>query len=279
MKTAFSTTSLISFYLWFDNYMLQKGQGYFNTASRLYYQGDSGLPGNYVAYAAPFKSFVWDSGVSGAIILTSVSGSIGNMSRGTGMLVDYPNGRVLLDSSVGTKAIVSGTYAVKDFNLYFANQSQERMIFTNKYALNSRFNRSVSGVPVANSIVTPCAFISNTNSVNDPFVFGGVYTTRMNFTLNVFAESLGQLENYLALAIDTKDNIFPLLDTSIWPLNVYGDFKSGYNYEAILENPPRNGFFSVQQVQATKVSDYTKIDEAIFLGIVDFTLTIPRKIH
>ncbi len=279
MKTSFSTTSLISFYLWFDNYVLQNGQGYFNNSSRFYYQADSGLPSNFVAYASPFKTFVWDSGVSGAIILNSVSGSAGTINRGSGMTVDFQNGRVLLDSSVGKTAIVSGSYAVKDFNLYFANQTQERLIFTNKYSLNSRFNRSISAVHAPNALVTPCIFISNTDSRNDPFAFGGIYNTNMNFTLNVFAETLGQLENLLALAIDTKDKIFPMVDTTIWPLNAYGDYKSGYNYEAILENPPHNGFFSVQNVAATKVSDYTKIDESIFLGIVDFTITKPRGIH
>ncbi len=291
MNTQFSTITLLSFYQWLDNQILQKGQAYQNNTSRLFYQPDSTLGSSKVAYAAPFKSWVWDSGVSGAAILTSVSGSL-NMSRGTGMIVDYENGRVIFDASVGSKAIISGSYAFKDFNVYFANQTDERMIFSNKYYLNSRFNNSATptgAVPIqwnerlkAYNMVTPCIFVSNVHTKNPGWAFGGLYNTTTTIVLNVLAETQGQLQGAMSLLTDCQDMVFPQLGTHQWPLNAFGDWKggTGYNYQTIktLHGQPGN-LFTITDVQASAISDYTKIDESVFGAVIALTVEKPRTLR
>ncbi len=284
MNTSFSTVTLLSFYQWADNYLLNKQQAYINNVGPLYYQPDTSLPASLVAYASPFKSFVWDSGVSGANILESVSGSAGTIHRGqSGMMVDFVNGRVLLNAAVGTNATISGSYAFKELNLYFANQSQERMVFSDKYYLNSRFSRPATGIPPANDMVTPCVFITNATSTNDPWALGGLYNTKATFSLNVLAENLTQLEGTLQAFVDAKDTNFPQLPPSAWPLNNYGDYKSGhsgYNYQQVLaQYGAGNNVYSITDVRASKVSDYAKIDEAVFLGLLDITIERARTIR
>lgn len=281
MQTTFSTITLLSFYQWLDNKILQDGQAYTNTTSRFYYKPDERLGANFVAYHAPFKSFVWDSGVSGASIITSISGNFGSLSRGqSGMMVDYENGRVIMPASFGTDKIISGSYAFKDFNVYFANQSQEVMVFTNKYYLNSRFNRQVTQTPPAYDMVSPAIFISNTYSENKNFALGGLYNTSSTITLTVMAENLNQLEGVLSIMTDSKDENFPQLNKNTWPLNFYGDFKSGYNYETILNQygDPSN-LYMISDVKATKVNDNVKINESMFIGLVDLTVEKIRKIR
>lgn len=280
MNTQFSTVASLSFYAWLDNLLLQKGQAYTNYSSRLYYQPDPQIGTGYVAYAAPFKSFVWDSGVTGANILQTVSGSAGIINRGSGMMVDYENGRVLLNAGIGKNAIVSGTYAFKDFNVYFGNQTQERMVFTNKYYLNSRFNRPITGIPPAYDMVTPCIFITAAVDENKPWAFGGVYNTNITFSVNILAENQSQLQGALSLFSDSKDVCFPQLNTTLWPLNSFGDYKSGYNYEYLKNQygTPSN-LFTITKVRASAVSDYAQIDQAIWLGYATFTVEKPRFIH
>lgn len=281
MQTQFDTVAALSFYLWMDNLLLQKGQAYTNYSSRLYYQADPQIGAGYVAYAAPFKSFVWDSGVSGANILNTVSGSAGTINRGqSGMIVDYVNGRVLLNSSVGKNAIISGSYAFKDFNLYFANQTQEKIVFTNKYYLNSRFSRSITGIPPAYNMVTPCIFISAVVDENKPWAFGGVYNTNLTMSVNILAENQSQLQGALSLFADSKDACFPQLSTTLWPLNNFGDYKSGYNYEYLKNQygTPSN-LLTITKVRSSAVSDYAEIDQAIWLGAAMFTVEKPRFIH
>lgn len=280
MNTQFSQLAAVSFYQWVDNYILQRGQAFTNYTSQFYYQPDTSLPANLVAYASPFKSFVWDSGVSGANILESVSGSIGVLHRGTGLTVDFVNGRVLLDASVGTNATISGSYSFRDLNLYFSNDTQERMVFTNKYYLNSRFGNPITGIPPAHDMVTPCIFVSDVNARNDNWVFGGLYNTKTTFALNVLAETQNQLDGVLSMMTDAVDRVFPLLPESAWPLNVYGDYKSGYNYMATqAQYAVGPALLYVDQVRTSKVSDFAKIDQAIFLGLVDVTVSHPRTIR
>lgn len=285
MKTQFATTTLLSVYAWLDNLLLQKGQAYTNVTTQFYYQPDARLGTGFVTYQAPFMSFVWDSGVSGATIFNTVSGTTNGvpftLSRGqSGMMTDFVNGRVILPASFGTTAVVSGSYAFKDFNIYFANQSQERMLFSNKYYLNSRF--ALTGRPPAYDMVTPAIFITNGNSENLNWAMGGVYNTTFTIALNVLAENMSQLEGALSILNDQKDASIPQLGTATWPLNFYGDYKpSGWNYqnEIAQYGTPGNLYF-ISKVRCSKASDYAKFDEAILLGLCDLTIQRVRaNIH
>lgn len=282
MQPQFATTTLLSVYAWLDNLLLQKGQAYTNVTTPLYYTPDPRLGPGFVTYAAPFKSFVWDSGVSGATIFNTVSGSINgtpfSLSRGqSGMMTDFVNGRVILPASFGTTAIVSGSYAFKDFNLYFANQSQEQILFTNKYYLNSRF--ALTGRPPAYDMVTPCIFITNGNSQNENWAFGGTYNTVMTIAINVLAENMSQLEGALSILTDQKDAYLPQLGTTTWPLNFYGDYKpSGWNYQSeIAQYGTPGNLYRISKVKCSKASDYAKFDESIFLGLADLTIERVRS--
>ena len=286
MQTQFSTTTLLSVYPWLDNLILQKGQAFTNYTSNFYYQPDSRLGTGYVAYQAPFKSLVWDSGVSGANIFNGVSGTINGVPfsaiRGqSGIITDFVNGRVIFPVASGFNStmVVSGSYAFKDFNIYFANQTQEQILFTNKYYLNSRFG--LTGRPPAYEFVTPCIFITNANEQNKNWTFGGTYNTVFTISLNVLAENMSQLEGVLSICADQKNGYLPQLGTATWPLNFYNDYKpSGWNYQsAIAEYGTPGNLYFISNVKTSKVSDYAKIDESIFLGIVDITLERVRNIR
>jgi hypothetical protein len=282
MQPQQATTTLLSVYPWLDYLLLQKGQAYTNITTPLYYTPDPRLGTGFVTYAAPFKSFVWDSGVSGAIIINGISGSINgqpfSLSRGqSGMMTDFMNGRVILPASFGTKAIVSGSYAFKDLNVYFMNQSQEQMIFSNKYYLNSRF--SLTGRPPAYDLVTPAIFITNGNSENNNWAFGGIYNTVNTIAINILAENMSQLQGVMSLLIDQKNAYMPQLSGgATWPLNFYNDYKpGGWNYQTQIAQSNPGSLYFISKVKATAVSDYAKIDESVMLGIVDITVERVRS--
>jgi hypothetical protein len=236
MKNSFVSTSLLSYMQWLDNEILSIGSAYTNTSSQFYYKPDQRLGSSLVAYHAPFKSFVWDSGISGANVITQISGDFGTLSRNqSGLIIDYENGRILLPSSFGTNRQISGSYSFKDFNIYFANQSQEEIVFTNKYYLNSRFNRQPTQCPPAYDMATPAIFISSISEKNENFQFGGVYRSSILLGITVLAENLNQLDGALSIISDSEGDNFPQLPQSEWPLNYYGDFKSGvYSYSSLL---------------------------------------------
>lgn len=282
--TPFSEIALNSFYQWLDNKLLAQGQAFYTTSSQYRYQPDPALGTGYVAYAAPIKSFVWDSGIPGATVASTISGSFGTLSRGqSGMMVDYQNGRVIFPASFGTNAVISGSYSFKELNLYYANQSQEKMVFTNKYYLNSRFGRTAAAnTPPPYSMVTPCIFISNISVDNEGWAFGGTYNTKVKISLNVLAENMGQLENSLALIGDSREAHFPQLAPASWPLNSYGDFKNGAGYsysDLVAQSGQPWNLFTIDSVKTSKVMEGVKINESVFLGLVNVEISKPRNIH
>lgn len=291
MLTQANTQTLISFHLWLDNYISNKGQGYITTTSQFIYQNDPALP-NYVSYVAPFRSFVCDSGVSGATIMNSVSGAFGVLNRGdSGMMIDYQNGRILLPSSLGTNLNITGTYSFKEINIYKANETQEKLVFSNKYYLNPRFdNAPITGVPPLTwnpkinsyDMVTPCVFVGLSQTENKNWALGGLYNTNYNFELSIMAETYSQLEGTLSLLADSYQKWIPMLSPADWPLNFYGDFKnnSGYNYQNLStqKGDPSNLYF-VSSAKVSKVGDIAKIDQSVFVGVAQITLEKPRTLH
>lgn len=282
---SFSTATLLSTAQWLDNYLLQKGQMYTNTTTRLFYQPDPTMPG-YSPYAAPFRTMVWDSGVSGAGVFGSVSGyplgvtgAYAEIDKGqSGMMVDYVNGRVLFPSStIGSSAIISGSYSFKDFNVYFANQGADRAVFSDKYYLNSRFGNPMTGVPPANALVTPCIFVSAPQVTKPVLGFGGQHKAQVKMAITVLAETQGQLENALSLLADSRDLTFPQLPSSAWPLGPYGDLKSGYNYVETKAQYSDSPYYSIVSARSSKISDSVQADQSVFMGQVNLTLEIPRS--
>lgn len=278
--TSYTTVTLLSFAQWLDHWLLSNGQ-YVNASGQFYYQPDPSISGK-VAYAAPFRSFVWDSGVAGATFINSIDGNLGPLAPGqSGLSIDYVNGRALMNEAVGTSAIISGSYSVKGFNLYFANQSQERIVFTNKYYLNSRFNRVATGIPPPRQFVTPCIFVSAPLEENEPESFGGVYNTKTSISLNILAESQQQLENAISILLDSEQRSFPQLPPSESPIGPFGDLKSGgYSYSEVSSRYDQPGnLYTIQDVQASKLSDRVKIDENIFVGLAELEVVKARTIH
>jgi hypothetical protein len=197
------------------------------------------------------------------------------------MVTDFENGRAIFPvGTLPTNAIISGSYSFKDFNLYFANQGAESLVFSNKYYLNSRFARPITGIPPPYNFVTPCIFISLVNTKNEQRALGGLYDTKQELRLNVFGETLGQVENVHSLLAQAQDLTFPQLSRELWPLNPMGDYKSGYNYTALsAQYMPLGNNYAITKVRSQKISDSTKVDESVFLGEISIQIDQARTIR
>ena len=214
-----------------------------------------------------------------------VSGSVTTISGGQyGMQMDYQNGRIIFPvSQISPSYSFSGSYAIRDFNLYFANGGGDKMVFSNKPYLNSRFNRALSGMPPPHQRVTPAIFISTQSLANNPKSLGGgyLYDTEINMKLDVWAETAGQLENVLSLLIDSKDLCFPELTEAQWPLAPSGGLKSApYSYKALFTGlyTPAN-LYSITKVRSSKYNDSIALDQSVFGGKVELTLQRTRRLR
>jgi len=284
MINTFSQTAVASYSFYIENYILNNYSGYRNYTSKLYYTPDSQLTTGYHAYSAPFKQWVYDSSVTGAVIMNSITGSL-NLERGqSGLKIDYMNGRVLVPAVFGKNHNISGTYAIKDINFYNSNETEESLISNSKFFLNSRFGRTPTSGIEPNAIVTPAIFITSVTHSNKNFDLAGLYKTDIDVSCVVMCDDTNLLEAVLGAFADTKRRSFVQLAPAADPINEFGDVKDSYSgsysYNAIKneQGTPGNQL-QIDAVSSSRLSDRIRFSSNIYAGIVDTTLVKVRTIN
>jgi hypothetical protein len=122
-----------SFSIWLDHYILKCGKAFTTGKYKLYYTQDNSLPDGYSSYSSPFKQWVWDSSISGALINNYIySGEEKIYSDDNNIIIDYDNGRAIIKTN-NTSLDLSAEFSYKDFNIYPTNQSEEDLIIENKF--------------------------------------------------------------------------------------------------------------------------------------------------
>ena len=260
--------------LWFDNKLLTKGEAFTNHSS-LFYPTASHLSGSF--YSSPFRQFVSDYSVSGAIIPSGVYADTVFTSRGTsGLKIDFNNGRVIFNNGI-TPAVVSGDYAIKDFNVYYTNEPEEQILFQTKYHLRPKTFEALSGLEEGDKTF-PSIFIKYNEGTNKPVAFGGMDSSNVEFQTIVLADSNYGLEGVCSIFRDTARSNFGLFSGSQFPYDYYGDFKSGlFNYNDLINSGPCNGMY-IHEVSVSKLSEKVNTDVNVkcFAAIIDFKLQIYR---
>jgi hypothetical protein len=281
MKPQFQHQVTTSFALWADNYLMSKGEAYTNYTGAFYYTEDARLPEGKIAYNSPHKQWVFDANIDGAFIPTGIYDEGGDMARGTnGLSLDFDNGRAILDSAYGTtKTTVSGSYAVKDFNVYITSQTEEQLIIENKYDTNSRFKQELSGISPYSHVI-PAIFINIQDGQNQPYAFGGEDKTNSDIRCVIFAENSYQLDGALSIFNDSKHEVFKKLGFEDYPMQELGEV-TGFNYKTLIDGKNRDLFF-IENVRVSKLSDRVNknIDPSLFMGFIDFeisNLRFPRQ--
>jgi len=264
---------ITSFLLWFDNHLLKKGEAYSNKTGTLHYFNDSRLPDSYKTYSSPYKQWVTDSSIVGSenpIIPTQFMGS----GRDDGIIFDFENGRIIeTGGSFGTQETITGTFAVKDFNIYLTNETEEDLILENKFVQNSRYGDSEGGIKPYDQVV-PAIFINSETIQNVPFAFGGEDETRMTIKAVVLAEDSYSLDGVLSIFADSRHENVNIIPFSGHPATEYGDIKNGsYNYTDLINT--HKGLevpLYIEDVVVSKLSDKAQKQSIgdLKVGFIDF---------
>jgi hypothetical protein len=264
---------MTSFLLWFDNHLLTQGEAFSNKTGTLHYFDDSRLPSSYKAYASPYKQWVTDSSVTGSTNPTIPTSFMGS-GRSDGIIFDFENGRIIeTGNAFGETAVITGTFAVKDFNVYLTNETEEDLILENKYVQNSRYTQSESGIKPYDQAV-PAIFINQEVVNNVPFAFGGEDETRMTIKAVVLAEDTYSLDGVLSIFADSRHKNITLIPFSGHPATEYGDLDGGsYNYTGV-EDSYKNSEepLYIENVTVSKLSDRAKKQAIgdLKVGFIDF---------
>ena len=264
-----------SFFLWFDNFLLKKGEAYSNKTGELFNYADPRLDSRYVAYGSPYKQWVTDSSIAGAVIPTGVSVvGAGTSGRDNGVVFDFENGRALFSGS-NTSMTVTGEFAVKDFNVYLTNDTEDDLIVENKYTVNSRLPSGPLTYIEPYDDVVPAIFLSVSQAENSPFALGGMQETKVQAKAVVLAEDTYQLDGVMSIFMDSVDEVIAAIPMSGYPITELGDLKGGnFNYTGLAEDYQGETKFCIEKVRTSKLTDRTRnvLANELYVGFVDFDI-------
>ena len=190
MKPQFDNQIMSSFLLWFDNKLLSKGEAYQSTTGEFYSVSDEFY--GYTTYASSYSQIVSDASVAGAVIPTGlyVGSNLVDVGEGgsTGLYaIDYANGRSYWSGTQGET--VSGSFSIKDFNVFLTNNTEDEILFQTQYTNRNQISSVVPTGLEADTKTYPVVYLKNNGSFNEPFAFGGQDNTVMNVRAIVIADS------------------------------------------------------------------------------------------
>ena len=282
MKPQYQHELMTSFLLWFDNHLLQKGEAYSNKTGTLYSFEDSRLPSSYKVFASPYKQWVSDSSITGEvnpIIPTSFVG----LDRTDDLIFDFENGRVIETGGnlIGDE-VLTGEFAVKDFNVYFTNETEEDLILENKFELNSRYQQTPQAIDPYDQVV-PAIFLNCEYMRNEGFAFGGEDLTKTTIRAVVLAENSYQLDGVLSIFADSARKAIVKIPFSMCPTTEYGDIKNDYyNYTGLISPYDGSNKYFIDDVTVSKFSERAQNNSPgdVQVGFIDFdvsTVRMPRS--
>ena len=272
MKEQFQHKLTTSFFLWFDNFLLTKGEAFSNKTGEFFYYDDTRLDSTYKAYGSPFKQWVTDSSVTGA---TGPSGVYigGDFSgRNNGVVIDFENGRALVSGS-DEDLTITGEFSVKDFNVYMTNDTEEDLVVENKYTVNSRLPSGPYTYIQPYDDVVPAIFISSSDASNTPFALGGMQDTKVSMKAVILAEDTYQLDGVLSIFMDSIDECITPIPMTGYPTTELGDLKdNSYNYTNVEDGYSGVIKFYVDDVRTSKLTDRDRKSLAhdLYVGFLDF---------
>jgi hypothetical protein len=278
MVPQFAQQAQSSFILWFDNHLLSKGRAFSNKTGQLYYAEDSRLPSPYRSFSSQYKQWVGDSSISGATIPSGIWVGNNFSGRANNIILDFENGRAIA-SGLSTSAIPTGTFAVKEFNIYSTNENLEDLIVEKKYIERPKVGSSISKSGIAPyEPLVPAIFINTQSQENEPFAFGGEDKTTMSFSATVICENSFQLDGVLGLFADTNEKTIPLIPFTGVPYTPMGDLKGGaYNYQTLAASSTELPMY-VEKVTTARITDKARkaIENNLYIGLLDFEVSKVR---
>lgn len=279
MKEQFQHKVTNSLLLWFDNYLLTHGEAYTLNTGVFTYYADNQLDPKYKAYGSQFKQWVNDSSIteipSGVYINGGFSG------RNDGVVLDFENGRVLVETS-DTNLSITGSFPVKEINVYYCNEDEDDLLIENKFKQNSRIPSLNPSYITPYDQVVPAIFVTTQSQNNTSFAFGGMEETSIYAKAVVMAEDPFQLEGILSIFSDSKNESITPIPISGHPQTEYGDIKDGsYSYTDLKNQYSTPNGYYIQSANTSKLTDSAKkaLKTNLFIGFIDLEIQQHRYRH
>ncbi len=280
MKAQFDNQVMSSFLLWFDHTLLNKGEAYQNTTGQFYSVSDDYY--GYNTYASSYSQFVSDASITGATIPTGLyaGNNLVNVGEGASSglyAIDYGNGRSYWSGTQSSN--VTGSFAIKDFNVYLTSRTEDEILFQSQYTNRNKISSVVPTGLEPDTLTYPVVYIKNDGSNNEPFAFGGQDNTIINVRAIVIADSQFDIDAIGSLFRDRRFEQIGILEPSEMPFNQFGYYRSSqYDYTGIVNGKGSDQQLYVEDVNISRFdrvleNEVRKFNPNVFSTLIDFEVT------
>jgi hypothetical protein len=282
LKPQFDQKLVSSFYLWFENKLLDdKIAAYQTGVSNTYKYVDAfDIPNGYNAYQGKYRQLVAEYEVSAPNTGIFVNGSFIPEGQAN-VYTDYNNGRIILPVSSGQALNITSTSTIKEVNTYLSNDNPEQVLVESDFVIDGESSPKVyqSSSKLDEKIYfLPACFIFPSDSENKEFALGGEEETKSRVRVMVLAKNNFILDGILSLFRDSARECISLVDFEDFP---YGGFFSLKNYPYKYSDLKLNSSekFYIQKVAASRInrnSNSQQKDKKFLIGFLDFDLSTYR---
>lgn len=285
MIPQFDNILMTSMLLWLDNKILTKGQAYTNYQSTFYPL--SNMYYGYYTYGAPLKQMVADSSISGANIISGIY--IDNVFTVPGennlVGINATEGQLYFNQPISNPTkVLSGNYAVKDFNIYLTSKTEENLLFETQYQINPKTYQNPTGLPVG-SETYPVIYLKYQGGKNKPLAFGGFDQTIGNVRAIILADSVYNLDAVTSILRDTSRQLVPLIYPEEMPFNSLGSVNTQdhqFNYINYTSNKANSDdYLYINEVNVSKtdtrlLNATNSLNRNVYSAFVDFEVAKNR---
>lgn len=280
MKAQFDNQVMSSFLLWFDHTLLDKGDAYQNTTGQFYSVSDDYF--GYNTYASSYSQFVSDASITGATIPTGLyaGNTLVNVGEGGSdglYAIDYGNGRSYWSGAQSSN--VTGSFAIKDFNVYLTSRTEDEILFQSQYTNRNKISSVVPTGLEQDTLTYPVVYIKNDGSNNEPFAFGGQDNTIINVRAIVIADSQFDIDAIGSLFRDRRFEQIGILEPSEMPFNQFGYYRSSqYDYTGIVNGKGSDQQLYVEDVNISRFdrvleNEVRKFNPNVYSTLIDFEVS------
>ena len=287
MKAQFDQNLLSSFYLWFENQLLEEDiQAYVsdldNTFKHVEY---SDLPSDFVGYQGQFRQLVAEDSIDNTNSGVYINGSFvsaDNKNNGS-VFIDYQEGRVILPLASGENLEITANSTVKEVNTYISNDSDLNVILQSDFMEVGQttpyfFNQSEK--LDEKTFFLPACFISLASSENKEHCFGGLEDTKSRIRVMVLTRDNFVVDSVISKFRDTARKTITHLPYENFPYGFSHSIKNfPYSYTDLKAPFETAESSHINNVTVSKVfSERARelMNRDVSIAIIEFDLSTHR---
>ena len=261
-----------SMIMYLDNVICNEGKGFKNINSKIY--PTTTTYANMYTYSLPVKQVLADSSVDGANILSGIyiNNSFKTIGSNNITGINHYEGQVYFTQNPNTDQI-SGSYAIKDFNLHLTNRREQSIIFEQAYKIRPKTPQTMTGLAPSEDTI-PAIFIKNIGGYSRPFALGGFKKLTTDVRCTVITDNLYDLDALCSLLKEKSNTYLPIIKPSDLKLNNLNSLPSGfYNYNELASNADYQLY--IDDINISKNTDIQSdtITFNLYTAFIDFSLS------